>query len=118
MSVDKRPYKERSAQIKQAVIRRRKKIKLMAVEYKGGKCELCGYSKDISALEFHHTDPSQKDFNVGYKGNTRSWIKVRQEIDKCILVCANCHREIHTALQKANDEASNPKLQTARWRLP
>ncbi|MBP9854147.1 MAG: hypothetical protein KBD53_04690 [Candidatus Omnitrophica bacterium] len=46
-------------------------------------------------MEFHHKDPSQKDFNISCKGYTRSWNKVRQELDKCVLVCANCHREIH-----------------------
>ena len=79
----------------EGVSRRRKKIKRMAVEYKGGKCEICGYNKCIDALDFHHTD-SKKEFGVGEKGHTRSWNKVKEEIDKCILVCANCHREIHS----------------------
>lgn len=67
----------------------------MAVAYKGGKCQCCGYHNYIGALEFHHVDPAQKDFGVSSQGYTHSWDKVKQEIDKCVLVCANCHREIH-----------------------
>jgi hypothetical protein len=79
-----------------AVIRRRHKVKQMAVEYKGGECEICGYKKYIGALQFHHMNPNEKDFNVSQKGHTRSWNRVKSEIDKCILVCANCHAEIHS----------------------
>lgn len=79
----------------EAVQRRRDKIKLQAVEYKGGKCEKCGYNKCVGALEFHHLDTNEKDFGISARGYTRSWEKVKAELDKCILVCANCHREIH-----------------------
>lgn len=67
----------------------------MAVNYKGSKCEVCGYYRCIEALEFHHKDSSEKDFSISQKGYTRSWKKVKMELDKCILLCANCHREIH-----------------------
>lgn len=77
------------------VDRRRKKIKEMSVEYLGGKCLKCGYKKCIKALEFHHIEPEHKDFNLSKWGHTRSWERVKAELDKCILVCANCHREIH-----------------------
>jgi DNA-directed RNA polymerase subunit RPC12/RpoP len=82
----------------EAVQRRREKLKLLAVEYKGGKCQRCGYCKCLKALEFHHIDPEQKEFGIGHKGETRSWEKTKVELDKCILVCANCHREIHAEL--------------------
>ena len=78
-----------------AVARRRKKLKQLAVEYKGGKCSICGYSKCIAALEFHHLNPLEKDFGISASGETRSWEKVKAELDKCIIVCSNCHREIH-----------------------
>lgn len=78
-----------------AVDKRRKKLKEMAVEYKGGCCSRCGYNKSVAALEFHHKDPTQKDFGIASKGYTRSWEKVKIELDKCIMLCANCHREIH-----------------------
>ena len=47
-----------------------------------------------SALEFHHVDPKQKDFHIS-KNMNKSWYKIKNEIEKCILVCANCHRELH-----------------------
>jgi len=67
----------------------------MAVAYKGDKCERCGYDHCIDALEFHHIDPTQKDFSISSKGYTRSWSKVKEELDKCMILCANCHRELH-----------------------
>ena len=82
----------------EAVQRRRIKVKEMSVQYKGGKCEICGYDKYLGALDFHHLDPTQKDFGVAAKGYTRSWETIKKELDKCILVCANCHREIHGGL--------------------
>lgn len=69
------------------------KYKLKAVDYKGGKCQICGYSKNISALEFHHLDPTQKDF--GISETRHSWEDTMKELDKCIIVCSNCHRELH-----------------------
>ncbi len=79
----------------EATQKRREKIKVMAIAYKGGKCQCCGYDKCTQALEFHHVDPTQKDFGLGAKGYTRSWEKNKEELDKCVMVCANCHREIH-----------------------
>jgi len=75
----------------------RKRNKEKAIEYKGGKCEKCGYDKCNSALEFHHLDPTKKDFSPSANMNM-AWNKIQNEIDKCILVCANCHREIHEKL--------------------
>ena len=72
----------------------RHRYKLRLVEYKGGKCEICGYDKCVDALEFHHLNPNEKDFSLTC-GDTRSFEKLKSESDKCILVCANCHREIH-----------------------
>ena len=73
-------------------IRRRNKIKL--VVYKGGKCERCGYDKCIDALEFHHLKPEEKEFKLSC-GEIKSFEKLKKEADKCIMLCANCHREIH-----------------------
>lgn len=82
----------------EAVQKRRDEIKELSVQYKGGKCQICGYDTCIGALEFHHLDPTKKDFGIGSKGYTRSWGRVQEELDKCIMVCANCHREIHAGL--------------------
>ena len=96
--VEKRRYKDRQKYLIAAVHKRRRKVRLMSVEYKGGKCEKCGYDKCIDALEFHHKDPVLKDFSISGKGYTRSWKSVKEELDKCILLCANCHRELHAKL--------------------
>jgi predicted HNH restriction endonuclease len=71
----------------------------MAVAYKGGKCQQCGYDRCLNALDFHHRDPAQKDFAISQYGHSRSWERVRKELDKCVIVCANCHREIHAGMQ-------------------
>jgi DNA invertase Pin-like site-specific DNA recombinase len=75
--------------------RRRTKIKLL--EYKGGKCERCGYNKCTDALEFHHLDPNEKDFTIS--GKSWSFERLKKEAEKCILVCSNCHKEIHYNLK-------------------
>jgi hypothetical protein len=73
-------------------LQRRKKQ--VAVDYKGGKCVICGYNKYNGSLDFHHLDPSKKDFAIGtYRTYDMNLIK--PELDKCILVCRNCHGEIH-----------------------
>jgi hypothetical protein len=77
-----------------SVAKRRTLLKEKAVEYKGGSCVKCGYNKCVNALHFHHLDSNKKDF--GISGKTISWDSIKQEIDKCILVCANCHAEIHS----------------------
>jgi len=82
--------------LSEAVVKRRKKLKQMAVDYLGSCCQLCGYNKTLSALDFHHKDPSQKDFGISANGTTRSFEKLKTELNKCLLVCANCHREIHS----------------------
>jgi hypothetical protein len=82
----------------ESVIKRRKNLKKKSVEYKGGKCIVCGYDRSIEALHFHHLDNTQKDFGISQGGFTRSWEKVKNEIDKCVLVCSNCHSEIHSNL--------------------
>lgn len=71
--------------------------KKRAVEYKGGKCQVCGYNKSLAALSFHHRDPSKKDFN--FNGRLANWDKNREELDKCDLLCANCHCEEHERLR-------------------
>jgi 5-methylcytosine-specific restriction endonuclease McrA len=96
--IEKRRYSDRRQYLIRAVYARRKKVRRMAVEYKGGKCEICGYDRCMDALEFHHKDASSKDFGISEKGHSRSWIKVMEELDKCIMICANCHRELHARL--------------------
>lgn len=70
--------------------------KQQAAQYLGGKCEVCGYNKCISALEFHHKNGDEKDVSISALTN-RTWNKLQKELDKCQLLCANCHRELHAA---------------------
>lgn len=73
---------------------RQRKTKEDAVNYKGGKCSKCGYNKCLGALEFHHIDPSTKDKDYfSQRGGLTDTLKL--ELDKCVLLCANCHREEH-----------------------
>jgi len=97
-----------------AVQKRRDDIKKMAVVYKGGKCQnpKCGYNKYVGALEFHHIN-GKKDFGIATKGYTRSWEKVKQELDKCIMLCSNCHREAEVGIldiSKLNFDYHIPKV--------
>ena len=71
-----------------------KQHKITLVNEFGGCCSKCGYDKNISALEFHHLESKEKDFHFG-STKTTNIDKIRIELNKCILVCANCHREIH-----------------------
>ncbi len=77
------------------VSNRRRNVRKKLVEEFGGECVKCGYKKYIGALDFHHTDPNGKDFGISSKGFTLSYEKMLEEAKKCILVCSNCHREIH-----------------------
>lgn len=63
----------------------------------GNKCQICGYNKCDKALEFHHLNPEEKEFTISYNMN-KSWDKVVTEVQKCALLCANCHRELHDGL--------------------
>lgn len=74
---------------------RRRKVKELLVNYKGGKCEICGYDKCLGASDFHHINPNEKEFSISSSNIYKNIDKLKEEIDKCILVCANCHREIH-----------------------
>jgi 5-methylcytosine-specific restriction endonuclease McrA len=101
--VEKGKYADRREELIRAVAKRRRKIKLMAIEYKGGECQICGYKKYPGALDLHHIS-GQKSFSIGDKGYTRSWERTKEELDKCILVCANCHRELEAGIMQLPKE--------------
>lgn len=73
---------------------KRRAVKEKAIQYLGGKCSSCGYSKCSAALEFHHLDSKEKDKNYN-SFKTLFNDRLKKELDKCILLCSNCHREIH-----------------------
>lgn len=74
--------------------KRRVRIKQKIVALKGSCCQRCGYNKCISALDFHHLDASKKEFGLNI-AHTKKWELVEKEINKCELICSNCHREEH-----------------------
>ncbi len=110
MFVDKRKYAERREYLINKVRERRKKTKELAVAYKGGRCFICGYNACIDALEFHHLEAYKKKFGIGKSGYTRRLMKVFRETDKCVLVCSNCHREIHAGMLQLPRETVVEKL--------
>ena len=88
-------YCSRKCQSKAGVHILRTKRKREAVAYLGGKCMKCGYKRHLAALQFHHRNPRDKKFNI-HKGITLSMDRVKSELDKCDLLCANCHMFIHS----------------------
>ena len=101
---DKRTYAQRREELIKAVAKRRRKIKELSIKYKGGKCQICGYSKYQGALDLHHKIPNTKSFGIADKGYTRSWKIIKEELDKCVLVCANCHRELEAGITQLPKE--------------
>ena len=96
---ERRKYADRREYLIQAVKRRRKEVRRKAILHMGGRCQRCGYDRCIEALECHHLVSSGKDFGISSKGYTRSWKQILEELKKCVLLCANCHREIHAGMQ-------------------
>lgn len=82
----------------------------MLIDYKGGQCAHCGYNKCSRALEFHHLDPNEKDFGISTI-LTRNVASLKAEVNKCILLCANCHAEEHQRLYEAGYSQFNPDIQ-------
>lgn len=77
----------------------RRQRKLRAIEYMGGKCADCSGQFHPAAYDFHHLDPSQKDDSPA-KGLKKSWDNIVLELNKCVMLCANCHRLRHYAQEE------------------
>ena len=70
--------------------------KLQLVKQAGSQCSICGYKKNLAALAFHHTSSTKKDFKLDMRSlSNRTLQTILTELDKCILVCHNCHAELH-----------------------
>lgn len=82
----------------EAVVARRRAVKVALVAEAGGACALCGYDRSMAALQFHHRDPADKEFHIAQRGGARSISAARQEAAKCVLLCANCHAEVEAGL--------------------
>ena len=91
----------------------RETFKLLAIKYKGNKCSCCGYNKNYSALSFHHLDPNEKDFSFSSIRSITLKENHIKELNKCILLCENCHQEEH---HRINQLIENPSKQTVKGR--
>jgi len=93
---NKKKYQILTIEQKEELRKRRRKLirekRKKLIDLRGGKCNKCGYKKCISALEFHHKNPKEKEIKLNQNFRLERLIK---EAKKCILLCANCHREIH-----------------------
>jgi len=90
------------------------KKKLELIELFGGKCEKCGYNKNISAFDFHHRDPDEKSFEIKVQNlNYKTDEVILEEALKCMLLCSNCHREIHNPYMDKEHVDRVIKLQKA-----
>ena len=69
-------------------------MKVKAIDYLGGKCYNCDVVGVPAIYDFHHKNPQEKNFSWGAK-RTSNWDNLKKELDKCILLCSNCHRELH-----------------------
>jgi transposase len=76
----------------------RRRAKRILVAEAGGACVLCGYDRCIAALQFHHRDPAQKRFALGGRGLSRAIHDLREEAQKCVLLCSNCHAEVEAGV--------------------
>lgn len=94
MKYQRRYNKVNRVKVTESARLKRQRIKKILIAEHGGKCRLCGYSRYSGALAFHHRDPSKKDFHVSQTGIH----KARQEAKKCILLCKNCHDEVHAGM--------------------
>jgi 5-methylcytosine-specific restriction endonuclease McrA len=79
-------------------VARYKSYKLGYLALKGGCCQACGFDRYEGALEFHHIDPATKDDAIAKMMRHPSSPKILAELEKCILVCSNCHRMIHAEI--------------------
>ena len=75
---------------------RRRDIKVKAIQYMGGRCSRCKNNYSPCVYDFHHLDPTKKDFTIG--SQAKAFASIKEELDKCVLLCSNCHRETHYAL--------------------
>jgi hypothetical protein len=81
----------------EAVTRRKQKVRRLLIAEAGGCCALCGYDRCVISLVFHHVDRTTKSFQLS-SATTKSLATYREELRKCVLLCANCHGEVEAGL--------------------
>lgn len=78
----------------------RNRTKQRLIEAFGGSCGICKYNKCIAALEFHHLESKDKEFNISRWAKVANWTKICEEAKKCVCLCSNCHREVHFGIKE------------------
>jgi len=89
------------------------RLKQKIIDGRGGGCELCGYRKNIACLEFHHKDPRIKEYEPKRVLRTQDLLRIGKELNGCIVVCKNCHTEIHHPLLNVFLPSAEPKEEVA-----
>ncbi len=95
----KKSYNKNAEYYKDKSKRRRKEHANLYDEYKKTlSCKICGESESV-CLDFHHIEPNEKEYNIALlKYSTGSFEKVKREIEKCVVLCANCQRKVHAGI--------------------
>jgi len=85
------------------VVEFRRRAKARAVAHMGGACFGCGRQALAAIFDFHHRDAARKDFGIGQDGIPRPWARTAAELAKCVMLCANCHREVHAGVRELDE---------------
>jgi len=98
---------------KNITLKNQRERKERLIKHKGGKCCICGYDKCATSLSFHHIDPKEKSFGIGDR-RSAPLKEILKELEKTILVCNNCHGEVHAGLHDdliENENKNRNRLQ-------
>ena len=93
--VAKKRYRTNPGRYKKLIGNHADRLRMVKQAAKSNGCSICGYKRCASALEFHHKESAKKESTIS---QIDSFKKLKEELAKCIVVCANCHREIHEKL--------------------
>jgi predicted HNH restriction endonuclease len=93
----------------------RKFVKRKMIEAMGGKCQCCGYDRCTNALVFHHLKGNTKKFQLSRITRAEKWPEIVEELRKCILVCCNCHSEIHAGMREIPENYRKFDENYANW---
>jgi hypothetical protein len=94
-----------------AVIRRRQRVKQILVEEAGGRCLICGYDRYVGGLAFHHLDRATKVTGLAQRGRALAIATLREEAEKCVLLCHNCHAEVEAGLVVVPIHLAQPRAE-------
>ena len=95
------------------------KRKFHLISLRGGKCQICGYDKNLSAFDFHHKNPETKKFQLDQRSLSNSSMKsILEEFENCEVLCSNCHREYHSpdlTIENIKEKILNFDEKKSKW---